>query len=54
MGVPLRSNVNGFQEDFKQFVGEGTQKLAKEVVERSAGTPAVHIEPIACDILLWK
>jgi hypothetical protein len=33
--VPLGPNVNGFEEDLKNFVGEG-----KEVVALSAGTAA--------------
>lgn len=43
--VPLGPNVNAFEEDLKQFVGEG-----KEVVALSAGTAAVHLALIACGV----
>ena len=43
--VPLGPNVNGFEEDLKNFVGEG-----KEVVALSAGTAAVHLALIACGV----
>lgn len=36
--VPLGPNVNAFEEDLEQFVGEG-----KHVVALSAGTAAVHL-----------
>ncbi|MCD7942982.1 MAG: aminotransferase class I/II-fold pyridoxal phosphate-dependent enzyme [Bacteroides intestinalis] len=42
--VPLSPNVNGFEEDLKQFVGNG------EVVALSAGTAAVHLALIACGV----
>ena len=42
--VPLGPNVNGFEEDLKQFVGNG------EVVALSAGTAAVHLALIACGV----
>ena len=37
--------MNGFEEDLKQFVGQG-----KEVVALSAGTAAVHLALIACGV----
>ena len=43
--VPLGPNVNGFEEDLKNFVGEG-----KEVVALSAGTAAVHLSLLACGV----
>lgn len=43
--VPLGPNVNAFEEDLKQFVGEG-----KEVVALSAGTAAVHLALLACGV----
>ena len=43
--VPLGPNVNGFEEDLKNFVGEG-----KEVVALSSGTAAVHLALIACGV----
>jgi len=43
--VPLGPNVNGFEEDLKQFVG-----LNKEVVALSAGTAAIHLALIACGV----
>lgn len=43
--VPLGPNVNGFEEDLQQFVGEG-----KEVVALSAGTAAVHLALLACGV----
>lgn len=43
--VPLGPNVNGFEDDLKNFVGEG-----KEVVALSAGTAAVHLALIACGV----
>lgn len=43
--VPLGPNVNGFEEDLKQFCG-GTH----EVVALSAGTAAVHLALIACGV----
>lgn len=43
--VPLGPNVNGFEEDLKQYVGEG-----KEIVALSAGTAAVHLALIACGV----
>ena len=43
--VPLGPNVNGFEEDLKQFVGEG-----REVVALSAGTAAVHLGLLDCGV----
>ena len=43
--VPLGPNVNGFEDDLKQFVGEN-----KEIVALSSGTAAVHLALIACGV----
>lgn len=44
--VPLGPNVNGFEQDLKDFCGvEG-----KEVVALSAGTAAVHLALLACGV----
>ena len=43
--VPLGPNVNGFEADLEQFVGEG-----KKVVALSSGTAAVHLSLIACGV----
>lgn len=43
--VPLGPNVNGFEEDLKQFIGG-----EKEVVALSAGTAAVHLALLACGV----
>ena len=43
--VPLGPNVNGFEEDLKQFVGAD-----HEVVALSAGTAAVHLALLACGV----
>lgn len=43
--VPLGPNVNGFEEDLKQFAGG-----EKEVVALSSGTAAVHLALIACGV----
>ena len=43
--VPLGPNVNAFEEDLKQFVGQD-----KEVVALSAGTAAVHLALLACGV----
>jgi len=56
--VPLGPNVNGFEEDLKQFVesnpnGEKmswAQTHGKEVVALSAGTAAVHLSLIALGV----
>ena len=43
--VPLGPNVNAFEEDLKNFVGDN-----KEVVALSAGTAAVHLSLMACGV----
>jgi len=43
--VPLGPNVNGFEEDLRQFVGQG-----KQIVALSSGTSAVHLALIACGV----
>ena len=43
--VPLGSNVNGFEKDLEEFVGEG-----KRVVALSAGTAAVHLGLLNCGV----
>ena len=43
--VPLGPNVNGFEKDLEEFVGEN-----KRVVALSAGTAAVHLGLIACGV----
>jgi len=43
--VPLGPNVNAFEDDLKNFVGEGC-----EVVALSAGTAAVHLALLACGV----
>ena len=43
--VPLGPNVNGFEKDLEEFVGQG-----KRVVALSAGTAAVHLGLIACGV----
>ena len=43
--VPLGPNVNGFEQDLEQFVGEG-----KKVVALSSGTAAVHLALIGCGV----
>ena len=61
--VPLGPNVNGFEEDLRQFVtqnqqtestssqSENSQKMQdKQVVALSAGTAAVHLALIACGV----
>ena len=48
--VPLGPNVNGFEQDLKEFVGKDQQGLDKEVVALSAGTAAVHLALIACGV----
>ena len=54
--VPLGPNVNGFEEDLKQFVSscdntETAQQLqSKQIVALSAGTAAVHLALIACGV----
>ena len=50
--VPLGPNVNGFEEDLKQFVNTrtGACALNKEIVALSAGTAAIHLALIACGV----
>ena len=43
--VPLGPNVNGFEKDLEEFVGQG-----KRVVALSAGTAAVHLGLLACGV----
>ncbi|MBQ3881211.1 MAG: aminotransferase class I/II-fold pyridoxal phosphate-dependent enzyme, partial [Bacteroidales bacterium] len=43
--VPLGPNVNGFEEDLKNFVGEN-----REVVALCSGTAAVHLGLLACGV----
>ena len=43
--VPLGPNVNGFEKDLEDFVGQN-----KRVVALSAGTAAVHLSLIACGV----
>jgi dTDP-4-amino-4,6-dideoxygalactose transaminase len=43
--VPLGPNVNGFEKDLEAFCGQN-----KRVVALSAGTAAVHLALIACDV----
>lgn len=51
--VPLGPNVNGFEEDLKQYVGrlpDGTVGVSKEVVALSSGTAAVHLGLLALGV----
>ena len=43
--VPLGPNVNGFEKDLEQFVGQN-----KRVVALSAGTAAIHLALVACGV----
>lgn len=43
--VPLGPNVNGFEQDLKEFLGEN-----KELVALSAGTAAIHLALLACGV----
>lgn len=43
--VPLGPNVNGFEKDLESFVGQD-----KKVVALSAGTAAVHLALLYCDV----
>ncbi len=43
--VPLGPNVNGFEKDLEEFVGEN-----KRVVALSAGTAAVHLALLNCGV----
>ena len=50
--VPLGPNVNGFEEDLKQFVNTrvGASPMDKEMVALSSGTAAIHLALIACGV----
>lgn len=48
--VPLGPNVNGFEQDLKEFVGKDLEGNEKEVVALSAGTAAIHLALIACGV----
>lgn len=54
--VPLGPNVNGFEQDLRQFIIHDTQCMIvpeleqKEVVALSSGTAAVHLALIACGV----
>ena len=48
--VPLGPNVNGFEEDLKQFVSGTHNHNSPEVVALSAGTAAVHLALLACGV----
>ena len=43
--VPLGPNVNGFEKDLEEFVGED-----KHIVALSSGTAAVHLALLACGV----
>ena len=43
--VPLGPNVNGFEKDLEEFVGQN-----KRVVALSSGTAAVHLALLACGV----
>lgn len=43
--VPLGPNVNGFEQELKEFVRED-----KEIVALSAGTAAIHLALLACGV----
>ena len=43
--VPLGPNVNGFEKDLEEFVGED-----KRIVALSSGTAAVHLGLLACGV----
>ena len=51
--VPLGPNVNGFEDDLRQFADSRTDGAAgpdKQVVALSSGTAAVHLALIACGV----
>ncbi len=51
--VPMGPNVNGFEKDLAEYVNhrkDGQAPLHKSVVGLSAGTAAVHLALIACDV----
>ena len=43
--VPLGPNVNGFEVDLERFIGED-----RRVVALSAGTAALHLALLACNV----
>ncbi len=54
--VPLGPNVNGFEKELEEFVNSGSgftvqgSRLEKRVVALSAGTAAVHLGLLNCDV----
>ena len=55
--VPLGPNVNGFEKDLEEFVNQNGKierlkngSLSKRVVALSAGTAAVHLGLLNCDV----
>ena len=51
--VPLGPNVNGFEDDLKEFVDsrhDGGKSPERQIVALSSGTAAVHLALIACDV----
>ena len=50
--VTLGPNVNGFEEDLKQYVNARSNAAAlnKEIVALSSGTAAIHLALIACGV----
>ena len=51
--VPMGPNVNAFEMDLESYVNsksDGTEPLDRKVVCLSAGTAAVHLALIGCDV----
>ena len=51
--VPLGPNVNGFEEDLRQYVcqmPDSQPALDREIVALSSGTAAVHLGLLACGV----
>lgn len=51
--VPLGPNVNGFEDDLKDFVDsrpDGGKSPDRQIVALSSGTAAVHLALLACDV----
>ena len=51
--VPLGPNVNGFEEDLRQYVcqmPDSQSALDREIVALSSGTAAVHLGLLACGV----
>ncbi len=51
--VPLGPNVNGFEEELKQYVirtSDGQTPFTREIVALSSGTAAVHLGLLACGV----